>query len=215
MSRTMNIMSLGINRAMLAKGLGGLAIGTALALAMPAMASADDAYGNANIQQGDVYTTDGDAVPAAYSATDASGDITVSRPRHAETSDIGAPIETTYSRDYVSYNDLDLTTQYGRDRLLDRVSLAARDACQRVDDQTALDASADDSGDCYHQAMAESRPQIVSAVDQATPVAYVDTGSAVYGDDSVSYDNASYTPAMASDANGMAPTDDNNPNFTQ
>jgi UrcA family protein len=216
MSRTMNIKSLGNHRNMLAKGLGGLAIGTALALAMPALASADgygaDAYGNANISQGDVHTTDGDVAPVAYSGADANGDITVSSPRHAETSDIGAPIETTYARDDVSYGDLDLSTQYGRERLLDRVSLAAQDACQRVDDETAFDSASSDAGDCYRQAMAESRPQVDGAIDQATPMAYVDDSGAGY--DNVSYDNVSYTPAVVSEDNRMTATSTyDDPNF--
>ena len=183
MSRTNNPSRLGITRM-----LGGVALAGVMAMSLPTLAAAHDydrdAYGNENITQGPVHTTEGDSVPVAWNqrtTTDDQGDITVTSPRgESRTTSSGMPIETTWSRDYVSYNDLDLTTRYGRDRLMDRVALAASDACRRVDDNSLdSDLALDQPGDCTDQAINDARPQVDGAIDSATPVAYAPDNTSV------------------------------------
>jgi len=70
----------------------------------------------------------------------------------------------------VSYRDLDLTTQAGRDVLSQRVRIAARDLCRRLGEPGNLGTAAAPS--CERDAIMSAREQERFAAANATPDAY-------------------------------------------
>jgi len=77
----------------------------------------------------------------------------------------GAPIETSVARSRVSYDDLDLRTDEGRDVLLARVSSAARRVCRRLDIVSPPDGMDQPSRqDCEADTVQRAQPQVEDAV---------------------------------------------------
>jgi len=77
----------------------------------------------------------------------------------------GAPIETTVTRQLVSYADLDLRTDEDRDLLMRRVARAARRACARLDELSPPNGTEQPSHeDCVSDTMARARGQVDDAI---------------------------------------------------
>jgi len=78
------------------------------------------------------------APPPAYSGDEPTtvGDVIVRAPRRERRDPAtGAPIELVSASRVVRYDDLDLSTGWGAHILRERVSHAARDACNELDDR--------------------------------------------------------------------------------
>jgi UrcA family protein len=97
------------------------------------------------------------------------------RGRHYDSShrsDIGAPIETVSLSRPVRFDDLDLSTRWGAQRLRERVRYAAQQMCRRLDTEYPVNAAdeprdAFGSGNCYRDAVADGMDQADQAIEQA------------------------------------------------
>lgn len=126
-----------------------------------APASAQEPYGDSDYQSGyggpGIYTADEEVevtAPPYYR-----------RHHHPRRSAIGAPIVDVAMSSPVRFDDLDLTTRHGAQRLRLRVRETARDLCHRLD--LAYPVSAADSPPCYRTALDEAMPQANAAIRQA------------------------------------------------
>jgi len=81
-------------------------------------------------------------------------------------STIGAPIEDVGLSAPVRFDDLDLTTDWGVRKLHDRIFIAARRLCQRLDNRYPITVS-DGAPSCYRQAVDDAMAQADAAVDRA------------------------------------------------
>jgi UrcA family protein len=123
----------------------------------------------------------GVALPAAaqdygnYDAPDAYSNsgpeeviIQAPRMRHytPQRSTIGAPIEDVGTSAPVRFDDLDLTTDWGVRKLHDRIFIAARTLCRRLDNRYPVTVS-DGAPSCYRQAVDDAMAQADAAVDRA------------------------------------------------
>ncbi len=122
---------------------------TALAVATGAMVL----IGSAATAQ--PYDSDDDYAPATV------GELTVTAPEVVGRSEMGVPIERVRASRLVDFQDLDLGTRWGRDRLRTRIRWAARSACDELDARYPI--TVDGGGDCYRDA-------VRSAMDQANYV---------------------------------------------
>lgn len=78
---------------------------------------------------------------------------------------LGAPIRTvSMSRD-VNFGDLDLSTDWGADRLRQRIKSTARQLCNNLDNRFPV--TADDSPPCYSTAVNEAMDQAEDAIAKA------------------------------------------------
>ena len=104
---------------------------------------------------------------AAAEATTRSA-ITVMAPRARETgrSTIGAPIQTLTAQSVVYFDDLNLRTEAGRDELENRVSTAAAEACDWLDEVFPPQPPISD-GDCRSDAVKRAQAQVEAAISQA------------------------------------------------
>lgn len=89
------------------------------------------------------------------------------QPRHYST--IGAPIETVSASRTVSGGDLDLRTDAGAEALRARVRLAARAACDAIDDAAPM--ASGDSANCYQSALASGVADAENTIRAARYVA--------------------------------------------
>lgn len=94
------------------------------------------------------------------------------RHRSAETGDIGAPIGDVGMTRPVRFNDLDLSTPWGVQRLRERVRYTAHQLCRRLDAEYPVNApdepnDAFGSANCYRDAVADGMDQADQAIDQA------------------------------------------------
>ena len=85
------------------------------------------------------------------------GELTVTAPEVVGRSDIGAPIERVRASRAVDFQDLDLGTRWGRDRLRTRIRWAARSACDELDARYPI--TVDGGGDCYRDAVRDAMDQ--------------------------------------------------------
>ena len=105
--------------------------------------------------------------PGAYSTTE-EVIIQAPRTRHyaPQRSTIGAPIEDVGLSAPVRFDDLDLTTDWGVHKLHNRIFIAARRLCQRLDNRYPITVS-DGAPSCYRQAVNDAMAQADAAVDRA------------------------------------------------
>jgi UrcA family protein len=113
---------------------------------------------------GSHYRAPAPAYPTdAYAGTTVD-DITVYAPRSRQrrSSTTGAPIEWVSISRPVSYQDLDLSTQWGVDELVRRVRGAARSACSQMDVMHPIATS--DSPPCYRDAIRRAMRDVEVAI---------------------------------------------------
>jgi UrcA family protein len=95
------------------------------------------------------------------------------RHRHSEErSDIGAPIGDVGLTRPVRFDDLDLSTPWGAQRLRERIRYTARAMCKRLDAEYPVNApdeprDAFGSTNCYRDAIADGMDQADQAIAQA------------------------------------------------
>jgi UrcA family protein len=102
-------------------------------------------------------------------------DVIVIAPRHRysnERSDIGAPIGDVGMSRPVRFDDLDLSTPWGAQKLRERVRYTAHALCRRLDAEYPVNAPGEPrdafgSGDCYRDAVADGMSQADEAIGQA------------------------------------------------
>jgi UrcA family protein len=99
--------------------------------------------------------------------------VTAPRYRHGpDRSDIGAPIGTVGMTRPVRFNDLDLSTPWGAQRLRERVRYTAHALCRRLDAMYPVNAP-DEPNDrfgttnCYSDAVADGMDQADQVIAQA------------------------------------------------
>jgi UrcA family protein len=88
-----------------------------------------------------------------------------------ERSDIGAPIGDVGISRQVRFDDLDLSTPWGAQRLRERVRYTAHALCRRLDAQYPVNAPGEPSDrfgstDCYRDAVADGMSQADQAIAQ-------------------------------------------------
>jgi UrcA family protein len=84
---------------------------------------------------------------------------------HRERGHLGGPIETVSASRDVSFRDLDLRTHYGAHKLHQRIKSTARTLCNSLDNRYPV--TADNSPDCYSNAVQEAMLQADDAIAQA------------------------------------------------
>lgn len=102
-------------------------------------------------------------------------EVIVIAPHHRrsnERSDIGAPIETVGMNRPVRFDDLDLSTPWGAQRLRARVRYTAQAMCKQLDAQYPVNApdeprDAFGTTNCYRDAVADGMDQADQAIEQA------------------------------------------------
>lgn len=102
--------------------------------------------------------------PSAFAQSE-PGTITVIAPRTINTvgrSAIGAPIQDISMSRAVSYTDLDLRTPAGQGELANRITVAARDACDQLDREYPN--GTPDRATCVQKARASAQGQIDRAI---------------------------------------------------
>ena len=92
--------------------------------------------------------------------------VTINAPRH-RTGEYGAPIEWVSTHRVVRFYDLDVDTPRGARELNNRISFAARTACDDLGSMYPV--TADDSPDCYGMAMNRARDEVVDQLGHAPP----------------------------------------------
>ena len=90
--------------------------------------------------------------------------VTITAPRH-RTGEYGAPIEWVSTHRVVRFYDLDPDSPRGARELNNRISFAARTACDDLDSMYPV--KADDSPDCYGMAMDRARDDVVDQLGHA------------------------------------------------
>jgi UrcA family protein len=126
---------------------GAFAVGVALPAAAQDYGSAPDAYSNSSPDE-----------------------VIIQAPRthhyRPQRSTIGAPIEDVGLSAPVRFDDLDLTTDWGVHKLHNRIFIAARTLCQRLDNRYPVTVS-DGAPSCYRQAVDDAMAQADAAGDRA------------------------------------------------
>lgn len=112
------------------------------------------------------------SMPAIAQSTgtqlDTRSAITVLAPRVRESrerSASGFPIQTLTAQSVVYIDDLDLRTETGRSELSNRVNLAAKEACDWIDQVYPLAQPSD--ADCQRDAVKRAQDQVDSAIAKA------------------------------------------------
>lgn len=113
------------------------------------------------------------AVPAiAQQGASQRPAITVLAPRARQTgrdAATGAPIETLTAQSIVYTDDLNLSTEAGRKELNDRIKVAAKEACDWLDEVYPMSAPMTGSYDCVSEATARTKDQVDAAVASYRP----------------------------------------------
>jgi UrcA family protein len=93
-------------------------------------------------------------------------EVTIYAPhyRAPERSTIGAPIENVAISETVRFNDLDLNSAWGINRLDERIRAKAESLCHRIDIGRV---PVDDPQDCYRDAVADAHAQVDAIIQQA------------------------------------------------
>lgn len=69
---------------------------------------------------------------------------------------------------YVSYNDLNLSTESGQKVLQNRIEIAARKVCEFDRPTTGSRLPDQDMRVCYHQAIAQTQARVASTIDASS-----------------------------------------------
>ena len=113
----------------------------------------------------------GTAIAQNYDNTNVDDDIVVTSPHpdHADRDGAtGAPIDTLVTREYVSYDDLNLNHRADRQELRWRVADAANRACDRLDNEVEADgAYGETRDDCRANAVQSAHYQVRQAIIDA------------------------------------------------
>ena len=101
--------------------------------------------------------------------------ITVLAPRARQTgrdTATGAPVETLTAQSIVYTDDLNLATEAGREQLDERIEVAAREACEWLDEVYPLSTamSGTTTYDCVSDAVARTDDQVKEAVAAYRPM---------------------------------------------
>lgn len=107
------------------------------------------------------------AQPGYYNSDE---DIVVTGPQRHRVgrSAIGAPIDEYIAQSVVQISDLNLRTASGRRELNYRMMAAARDACDQIDEEIGLNATAEPSdSECRSIAVRRAQWQVDRAIDLA------------------------------------------------
>jgi UrcA family protein len=123
--------------------------------------------------------------PAGAQEKGAAPDVNIATGRVQRTivgrSTIGAPIELAQLSRRVNFADLDLTTASGAAELTRRVRDTAREACDELDRQDPLDASAEDTFSCVREAtngaMEQEKAVIAAAAGNSAPRPAANSGA--------------------------------------
>lgn len=115
------------------------------------------------------------AQPALAQGASERPSITVLAPRARQTgrdSATGAPIETLTAQSIVYTDDLNLATEAGRDQLDERIEVAAREACEWLDEVYPMSPTmtGTTAGDCVSEAVARTSDQVEEAVAAYRPM---------------------------------------------
>lgn len=91
--------------------------------------------------------------------------VTITAPRSSRTGEYGAPIEWVSTHRVVRFYDLDLDSPRGAHELSNRISFAARTACEDLNQMYPV--SADNSPDCYSMAVRRAKDDLVDSLGYA------------------------------------------------
>jgi UrcA family protein len=103
---------------------------------------------------------------SAYNRDVPNEEVVIAVPRHhAQRSAIGAPIVDVALSQRVSFQDLDLRTDWGARELRKRIRFAASSMCRQLDVDYPV--TADDSPPCYRTALGDAMYQADIAINNA------------------------------------------------